>query len=146
MHRGLSTLSNMADRALSNLAPGPGTLDHLVALVAALRPDWDPGTLRAVLVGHSDHCRVSDLAVAAIRAAQVEDYRSPKAIGWRGPHWDLTPRANRPVEQRARPRCRTCGKDEAACYSTRPRVLDPALVDDHTFEAVGLTADRRVSP
>lgn len=133
----LSRLDNMrtttTPRAIANLDATHQTLDDLVSLIATCRPDWDDGLIRAVLLGHLDHVPWPDLAIAALRAAKVDEFRSAKAIGWHGPHWDLAPSHLRPRERREGPKCRTCGKVESLCLSTRPRIVGPN-VDDHEFD------------
>lgn len=107
------------------------TISHLVALVAQARPDWDSGLVRIVLHSHADQVTGNDLAVAALRCAANPDMPTPKAIGWRGPHWDGL--ATMPVEVAPRERCSVCGKTEPRCYSVRP-----GLDDDHVFDPVPL--------
>lgn len=107
----------------------PETLDHLVALIHEQRPNWDQGLTRLILLDLARRVDGTDLAIAALRAACAENLPSPKAIGWRGPHWDgLTP----PPEIRHRARCNICGKTEPRCWGERPGP------DDHTFEPVEL--------
>lgn len=101
---------------------------HITALVANVRPDWDAGLVRLVLLSHRDQVDAADLAVATIRAAQNPDYRTPKSIGWRGPHWDGS--TTRPPAVVERERCTVCGKVESRCYGDRP-----GRDDDHEFEA-----------
>lgn len=104
------------------------TLDHITALVCQVRPDWDRAVTLSILRSHAHQVDGGDLAVAAIRAAQVSDFRTPKAIGWRGPHWSGL-ETEPPEHTESRTRCRICGKTEPRCYSERP---GPG--DDHTFE------------
>lgn len=102
------------------------TIDHITALVAEVRPSWDPYLVKAILLAHRGQVNGSDLAIAALRAARDENLPSPKSIGWRGKHWDgLEP----PPEIAAPDRCDVCGKTEPRCYSTRVGVDD-----DHAFE------------
>lgn len=110
----------------------PETIGHITALVAGIRPDWDPGLVKIVLHSHAGQVAAEDLAVAAIRAAGNLDLPTPKAIGWRGIHWDGA--ETLPREVAPRERCGVCGKTEPACYSTRPGVDD-----DHRFEPVAVT-------
>lgn len=103
------------------------TLDLVARLVEQERPDWDPVLVKLVLHSHTSLVDGSDLAIAALRAAQNRDLPTPKAIGWRGPHWrDL---ATQPIEVRAAERCTTCGKPEPRCVMERP-----GRDDDHRFE------------
>ena len=103
------------------------TLDCIAELVVMTRPAWDLTTVRAVLMSHAGQVDGADLAVAAIRCAADLNYLTPKAIGWRGPHWsDL---ATTPAEAQNPKRCRVCGKPEPRCYGERP-----GADDDHTFE------------
>lgn len=107
----------------------PFTLDCIAELVVQVRPAWDQTTVRAVLMSHAPTVDGADLAVAAIRCATNLDFHTPKAIGWRGPHWhDLE---TKPAEAASPRRCGVCGKPEPRCYGERP-----GAGDDHTFEAV----------
>jgi hypothetical protein len=107
---------------------GTDTVSHISALVCAARPDWDEWLVRAVLMSHAMQVDGNDLAIAALRAARNPDLPGPKAIGWRGPHWDgLT---TKPPTIADPARCASCGKTEPFCYSRR--VGD----DDHVFETV----------
>lgn len=108
---------------------GPETTGHIAALVYAARPDWDTWLVRAVLLSHAMHVDGSDLAIAALRAALNPDLPGPKAIGWRGPHWDGL--GTRPPEIADPERCATCGKIEPQCWSRRP-----GADDDHVFETI----------
>lgn len=104
-------------------------LGMIAALVASIRPDWPGAVIASVLQSHAHQVHAADLAVAAIRAAQNPELRTPKAIGWRGPHWDgakTTPQHHEPRE-----RCGVCGKTEPRCVMERP-----GRDDDHAFEPV----------
>jgi len=101
-------------------------LGSLVDLVFEVRPEWDPGLVRLVLVAHKDQCNFGDLSIAALRAARTPEVRTPKAIGWRGPHWDGL--ATKPLHVEHRERCAVCGKTEPRCMFERPGP------DDHPFE------------
>lgn len=106
---------------------GNDTIEHLTQLVWAERPEWDATVLRIVLTDLSMQGRVNgnDLAIAALRAASNRDLPSPKAIGWRGPHWrDLD---TVPPSMTAPVRCDVCGRPEPDCYGVRPGP------DDHQF-------------
>lgn len=103
------------------------TVDHIAALVMQERPEWDPAVVTIVLDRLTVTVDGSDLAVAALRAAQNRDLPSPKAIGWRGPHWSGL--STVPLEIKAGPRCTVCGKREPQCYGQRP-----GRDDDHAFE------------
>lgn len=105
----------------------PVELDAIAELVFAIRPRWETGLVRAVLLAHVQQVDAGDLAVAAIRAAQNMDYRTPKTIGWRGPHWDGA--RTKPLDQQRLAYCRTCGKREDKCETQRI-----GLDDDHAFE------------
>lgn len=110
------------------------SVNHLVALVEQVRPDWDPTLVRIVLLNHRTSVDAADLAIAAVRAARNLDLPTPKAIGWRGPHWDGA--ITLPPEIAPRERCSTCGLAEERCYSQRP-----GIDDDHRFVPL-----RQVSP
>lgn len=99
---------------------------HIAALVHDARRDWDVVVVKLVLGAHRTQCAGTDLFIAALRAAQNDQFLTPKAIGWRGPHWDGL--ATRPVEAESAVRCDTCGKTEPRCYSDRP-----GKDDDHVF-------------
>lgn len=102
------------------------TLNHLAELIEQERPEWDPALVRYILSSHTASVAGTDLCIAALRCAQDRAMPSPKAIGWRGPHWrDL---ATMPSEVRSPDRCDTCGKPEPRCYSERP-----GRDDDHEF-------------
>lgn len=103
-------------------------LGSLVDLVYDARPEWDRGLIRLVIAAHVDQCHFSDLAIAALRAARRPEVRTPKAIGWRGPHWDGLTTKPRAVEHKER--CFTCGKTEPRCMFDRPGP------DDHVFEPI----------
>lgn len=106
-------------------ATGP-VLEHVTALVCQERPEWDPALVRLVLHAHTALVDGTDLAVAALRCAADRYYLTPKAIGWRGRHWDGLD--SKPLEARTGPRCSVCGKPEPRCYGERPGP------DDHAFE------------
>lgn len=94
-------------------------------LVHAARPEWEPSLVRIVLSAHAGQVDGTDLAIAALRCAQNLDYPTPKAIGWRGPHWrDLN---TMPASATPRTRCRICQRTEPECYAVRPGP------DDHPF-------------
>lgn len=120
--RAYSTVIASPHRASNN------DLDYLALLVTSIRPSWDHNLVRVVLYSHADQVDCSDLAIAAIRAAQDPHNETPKSIGWRGPHWDAT--VTKPRWMADRRRCLVCGKNEARCYGERP-----GLDDDHQFEA-----------
>lgn len=104
----------------------PVTLAHLSALVHAVRPDWPEYAVSSVLQAHASSVRLGDLCIAALRAAQDPTFRTPRTIGWRGPHWrglETVPSDARPAE-----RCDTCGKPEPRCLMERP-----GRDDDHPF-------------
>lgn len=103
----------------------PPTVDHIAALVVQARPDWDLPVVRVVLNSHAPQVDGTDLAIAALRAAQNDKLPGPKAIGWRGPHWDGL--GTCPPQVKAPPRCDVCGKPEPKCYDRR------GVDDDHAF-------------
>lgn len=111
------------------------TLDHLVRLVFKARPSWDSTIVKLVLLSHAGQVDGTDLAIAALRAAKDEKLPSPKAIGWRGPHWDGLGTCP-PAIKSSPERCATCGKPEPSCYSQR------FGDDDHSFETVAQLAAR----
>lgn len=104
------------------------TLDHIAALVQQQRPEWEPSLVKIILRSHADLVDGTDLAIAALRAANNLDLPTPKAIGWRGKHWDDL--ATQPIEVKSPERCDTCGKPEPRCWSERPGP------DDHRFVAM----------
>lgn len=103
----------------------PETIEHIVLLVEHARPEWEPALVRIILNNLASQVDGSALAVAAIRAANDPDMPSPKAIGWRGKHWEGLWSA--PPEVQGGPRCDVCEKTEARCYGERPGP------DDHVF-------------
>lgn len=105
---------------------GPESLAHLSALVYQARPSWDAGLVRIVLADLARRVDGSDLAVAAIRAACDPSIATPRAIGFRGRHWDDLGTA--PEGTKGGPRCRTCGLVESRC------VVRPGADDDHDFD------------
>lgn len=102
------------------------TISHLVNLIYEVRPDWEPGLVRLVLNAHVDQVTLCDLSIASLRAASNLDARSPKVIGWRGPHWQGL--RTKPIEVRDPAICGVCGKPEPRCWGERPGP------DDHVFE------------
>lgn len=102
-------------------------LSAIADLVFQERPEWDRNLIFVVLTSHVALVDGTDLAIAALRCAQNRDYPTPKAIGWRGPHWRGLD--TMPIEVRAPDRCKTCGRTEPDCYAVRP-----GQGDDHTFE------------
>lgn len=104
------------------------TLDHIAALVEQVRPEWEPSLVKIVLRHHCSLVDGNDLAIAALRAAANLDLPNPKAIGWRGKHWDGLDTV--PLEVKSPDRCDTCGKPEPRCWSERP-----GRDDDHVFVA-----------
>lgn len=104
-------------------------IDHIVGLIQQERPQWDASLVRVVLHSHASQVDGTDLAIAALRCAKDEKMPSPKAIGWRGPHWrDL---ATKPAEVKEQQWCGICTKPESRCRTER--LAD----DDHEFEATG---------
>jgi hypothetical protein len=106
----------------------PADLDHLTALVYSIRTDWEQWLIRSVLAAHCDRVALADLAEAAVRCARDSQLHTPKAITFRGKHWQGLETA--PPEITGGPRCTTCGKIEARCLTERPGP------DDHEFEPV----------
>ena len=104
----------------------PDTIDRLAYLVHAERPSWDFALIKVVLLSHAMQVDGTDLAIAALRCAKNPDLPSPKAIGWRGKHWDDL--GTKPPQIADPERCDTCGKPEPRCWSERPGVDD-----DHQF-------------
>lgn len=96
---------------------GVDTIDRIAYLVYAARPDWDSSLVRVILLSHAMQVDGTDLAIAALRAASDPSNRSPKVIGWRGPHWDGL--GTRPADQRTYTWCGVCGKIEPRCLSER---------------------------
>jgi hypothetical protein len=113
--------------ARTHFTAGMETVDHIAALVAEIRPSWDPHLVKLVLHSHTSMVNGADLAIAALRCAADESMPYPKSIGWRGPHWsglETMPADVAPPEQ-----CDVCGKVEPRCYSERI-----GIDDDHAFE------------
>lgn len=100
-------------------------LEHIAALVHLERPSWDPNLIKVILTSHAHQVDGTDLAIAALRCAKNLDLPTPKAIGWRGPHWrgldTMPPNVQAPT------RCLICGRPEPECYAVRPGP------DDHPF-------------
>lgn len=107
------------------------TIDHIAALVWQERPEWDESLIKIVLHSHASIVDGTDLTIAALRCAQNRDYPTPKAIGWRGPHWRGLD--TMPLEVRFPDTCTTCGKPEPRCYSERPGPRTGPNADDHRF-------------
>lgn len=105
---------------------GSDGITHLAFLVHCERPDWDEYLVRAILGAHALQVNGTDLAIAALRAARNRDLPAPKAIGWRGPHWDGLD--TKPAKMQDPERCDVCGKIEPDCWSQRP-----GRGDDHVF-------------
>lgn len=112
------------------------TLEAIAHLVSTARPDWPSVLVLSVLVGHASTVDGSDLAIAAIRAAKNPDFRTPKTIGWRGPHWDGL--GTKPSGMMTSRRCGVCGKWEDLCETQRI-----GRDDDHEFEPVAVQTQRR---
>lgn len=113
------------------------TLRLIADLVYTERPDWDPGLLFVILKDLAPYVDGSDLAVAALRAAQNRDYDTPRSIKWPRAHWrDLV---SKPPEARELDRCSVCGKVESRCLSERP-----GLDDDHRFSPTNPSRFRAV--
>lgn len=106
---------------------GRETLNHLLHLVHQARPEWDPALVRVVLLDLVPYVHGNDLAIAALRAAADDNLPGPKAIRWRGQHWQGL--GSTPPEIKAVEWCGICGRREPDCYSTR------FAGDDHPFEA-----------
>lgn len=127
-----ATRARKARRTSTGIASPHHMSDHEVTLTADLvvlvRPDWERWLVRQVLNSHRDVCDAADLARAAIGAASNPDFHNPKAIMWRGRHWDGA--ATLPPDMTPRARCRVCGKTEDRCAVERP-----GTGDDHRFEA-----------
>jgi hypothetical protein len=109
---------------------------HVSATVCEMRPDWDEWVVGAVLRDLSQRVPVEDWAPAALLAAANLDLPSPKAIIWRGSHWDHA--KVKPAEVTERERCDVCGKTESRCLTQRP-----GKDDDHPFTpATPVTVER----
>ena len=122
--------------ALTHFTASSATIGHIVELVTAIRPSWDPGLVRVVLHSHADAVNGADLAIAALRCAADESMPYPKSIGWRGSHWDGL--ATMPLDVAPLERCDVCGKTEPRCYSERV-----GIDDDHAFEPRPATRPER---
>lgn len=114
---------------LNSHALSPSDISALVQLLANIRPDWDSALVAVVLHSHRDQVPGIDLAIAALRAAKSMTYSPPKAIGWRGSHWDHAKKT--PHQPNEAYRCGICGKAEPRCLSDR------FGDDDHPFEPTG---------
>jgi hypothetical protein len=68
----------------------------LTALLAVLRPDWQPAGIGAALRKAADHGSFPELCVAACRCAANPDTRTPALIAEAGPHWQGTAVTTRP--------------------------------------------------
>lgn len=121
--------------ALTHFTAGLETIEHIAALVTAIRPSWEPGLVKLVLHSHTGVVNGADLAIAALRCAANEDMPYPKSIGWRGPHWDGL--ETMPLDVAPLDRCDVCGKTEPRCYSERI-----GIDDDHAFEPRRATVKR----
>lgn len=119
----------MTTADLTRCHAAPETLAHLAELLHQVRPDWEPTLIKVVLINHADRVALDDLTIAAMRCAQNVDYPTPKAIMWRGRHWDGL--ATVPPEIAPAQRCDVCGKTEPRCYGERVGVDD-----DHAFVPV----------
>lgn len=65
----------------------PPEAHALAALVAALRPEWDPaGIYAAIREARNDH-DTRDLCHAAVELAFLPEARTPKVLIHAGPHW-----------------------------------------------------------
>ncbi len=113
--------------ALTHFTAGPDTVNHIAALVTAIRPSWDTGLVKVVLLSHASVVNGADLAIAALRCAANESMPYPKSIGWRGPHWDGL--ETMPLDVAPQERGDICGTTEPRCYSERV-----GIDDDHAFE------------
>lgn len=109
-------------------------ISSIADLVWQERPEWDRPLVGIILRDLARYVDGSDLAIAALRAAQNRAVPEPRAIAWRGPHWrDLN---SLPPEAKAQARCSVCGKVESRCLTERPGP------DDHRFEPTDPTALR----
>lgn len=77
----------------------PTQTQYVAALVAELRPGWDPQGIRAALLKAANR-DAFDVALAALRAAREPGNRTPAVIPLAGPHWESSkppavPRADR---------------------------------------------------
>lgn len=116
------------------------TAEHLAAVVAALRSDWDERGIVAALAQARDRGDVSQVAMAAIRAAADPSNRTPAVIAMEGPHWREKPAAARikdpayatvPFEEA----CVTCGRSEYWCRAAERPVDDDGERDGHVFQS-----------
>lgn len=106
---------------------GSEDLLAIAQLVSSIRPEWPAAVVVSVLQAHAHQATCEDLTVAAVRAAARKSYRTPKTIGWRGPHWEGCKTG--PTQLQTAHRCRTCGKPQDLCETQRV-----GLDDDHEFE------------
>ncbi len=63
-------------------------VQKVTAVVLELRPDWDEYVVRALVSDLSQRLPLESWVPAVIRGAATPDLTSPRAILWRGPHWD----------------------------------------------------------
>lgn len=108
-------------------------VEKVTDLVMELRPEWDEYVVRAMARDLSQRLPLDSWVPAVIRGAATPDLPQPRAILWRGPHWDHT--KQRPPEVQERDRCDVCGKVESRCVMARPGVDD-----DHPFTPKRRTA------
>ncbi len=101
-------------------------VQKVTAVVLELRPDWDEYVVQALVSDLSQRLPLESWVPAVIRGAATPDLTSPRAILWRGPHWDDA--KVKPPEVEERDRCDVCGRTESRCVMTRPGVGD-----DHVF-------------
>jgi hypothetical protein len=108
------------------------TAEHLAAVVAALRDDWDERGIVAALAKARDRGDVWQVSMAAIRAAADPSNRTPAVIAMDGPHWQErtpgpTPKDPSYATVSFEEACVTCGRSEYWCTS--------ANACDHQFQA-----------
>lgn len=93
---------------------------HLAAFLEKLRkripgdPWQKPGIENAL--GTARHrANAPDLAIAAIRAAEIPTNRTPAVIGMDGPHWRETTKPPRPLPVEPNNRCTVCSEHRDRC-------------------------------
>lgn len=117
-------------RHRSTYIPLPAVAADVAALVARFRPEWPAIQVQSILESHPN-AEAWPATIAALRAAADPDLPHPRAIMWRGRHWDGL-EGDLPETVRPQERCEVCGKLEADCYTAPGR-----HVDDHKFTPRG---------
>lgn len=59
----------------------------LALVINGIRPDWDAAGIYTAIGRAKDMGDIAEVALAAIKAAQLETNRTPAVIAMQGPHW-----------------------------------------------------------